>query len=159
MSLVIAIVLSSLVIYIVETFDPSPEYNDFCDERVQKGFRNVEPEPVKENQVSCEEVGGTWMKNNYCDYDYECRMEFDDADDKHNLIVFLVSVPVGLVAIGIGIALALPSVSSGLMLGGVFLTFFGTVKNWSNFSNLIRVVILAVALVALIWLGYKKLGH
>jgi len=69
----------------------------------------------------------------------------------------LVSVPLGLIALFVGVVLGLPSVSSGLMLGGVFLIFYGTARYWSNFSDIVRVVILAIALAILIWLGYKKL--
>jgi len=80
------------------------------------------------DQAACEEnEGAKWMNNGYCDYNYQCQMDYDDARDKHNFVVFLVAVPAGLVAVGLGITLALPSVSLGLMLGGVFLTIFW---NW-----------------------------
>jgi len=39
----------------------------------------------------------------------------------------------------VGVVLGLPSVSSGLMLGGVFLVFYGTASYWSNFSDIVRV--------------------
>ena len=159
LSIVIAIVLASFVIYIIETIDPTPKWNDYCGD--VKGPRErpiYKDDPNEINQTSCEEVEGASWRNGYCDYTYECQKEYDKAENKHNFVVFLVAVPAGLIAIGVGIALALPSVSFGLLLGGVFLTFFGTVKYWDNFSNWIRVVILALVLAVLIWLGYKKLG-
>tara|TARA_Y100000310_G_scaffold282721_1_gene304163 strand:+ start:2098 stop:2610 length:513 start_codon:yes stop_codon:yes gene_type:complete len=157
LALVIAIVLASLVGYAVEVFDPSPEWDDYCDD-----FKTARPlgGPVDEVVLSdCEESEGAKRMDGYCDFNYQCQMDYDDARDKHSLTVFLVSVPVGLIALFFGITLGLASVSSGLMLGGVFLIFYGTASYWENFSDIIRVVILAIALGILIWLGYKKLGH
>ena len=153
LALVIAIVLSSLVGYAINVFEEGPEWDDYCGD-----FRN--PGPDKEvTQESCEaQEGARWM-DNYCDYNYQCQMDYDDARDKHGLTVFLVSVPAGLIALFVGVVLGLPSVSSGLMLGGVFLVFYGTASYWSNFSDIVRVVILAIALSILIWLGYRKLEH
>jgi len=160
LSVVIAIVLASFVIYIVEVFEPRPDYGDYCGEfRGPKIARNIE-EPVEIiDQTACEEVEGAKWMNGYCDYNYECQQEYDTARDQHRFVVFLVAVPAGLVAVAVGIGLALPSVSSGLMLGGVFLTFFGTTNYWSNISNWLRVLILGIVLAILIWLGYKKLEN
>ncbi len=159
LALVIAIVLASLVGYAVEVFDPSPEWDDYCGEFRAPKIVGEGGEFVQETQESCEaNEGAKWM-NGYCDYNYQCQMDYDDAREKHSLTVFLVSVPIGLVALFFGVALGLPSVSSGLMLGGVFLVFYGTASYWENFSDVIRVVILAIALAVLIWIGYKKLEH
>jgi|TARA_B100001971_G_C18166257_1_gene524371 hypothetical protein len=158
LSLVIAIVLTSFVIYLVESIRPGPDYDDYCgDVRGPKAVRDI-GEPEKVTEESCIDEGSKW-RNGYCDYTYECQVEYDDARDRHQLIVFLVAVPVGLVAVGIGIVLGLPSVSSGLMLGGVFLTIYGTSNYWSNFSNWVKALILGLVLLVLIWLGYKKLEN
>lgn len=158
LALVIAIVLASLVGYLIEVFHDSPEWEDYCGEvRGPKSVRNIE-EPIEiVDQETCELEEGAKWRNGYCDYNYQCQQDYDDARDKHSLIVFLVSVPFGLIALFAGVVLGLPSVSSGLMLGGVFLIFYGTARHWSNFSDIVRVVILAIALGILIWLGYKKL--
>ncbi|MEK6914668.1 MAG: hypothetical protein AABW83_03385 [Nanoarchaeota archaeon] len=157
LSIVIAIVLSSFVIYLVESFHPNPKWEDYCGEiRYPK---TVSDKGVPENitQEICEKNEGAKWMNGYCDYEYTCRQNHENASEKHRFIVFLVVVPVGLVAVSLGIFLALPSVSSGLMLGGVFLTIYGTSNYWDKFSNWIKVLILGVVLVVLIWLGYKKL--
>ena len=160
LALVIAIVLASLVGYAINVFDPSPEWNDFCDESIRAPKIVGEGDDVvRETQESCEaNEGAKWM-NGHCDYNYQCQQDYEDASDRHSLTVFYVAVPAGIIALFVGIALGLPSVSSGLMLGGVFLVFYGTARYWSNFSDVVRVVILAIALAILIWLGYKKLGH
>jgi|TARA_B100000315_G_C14441993_1_gene525128 hypothetical protein len=153
LALVIAIVLASLVGYAINVFEEGPEWDDYCGD-----FRNSELDN-EVTQESCEAQEGARWRDNYCDYNYQCQMDYDDARDKHGLTVFLVSVPAGLIALFVGVVLGLPSVSSGLMLGGVFLVFYGTASYWSNFSDIVRVIILAIALSILIWLGYKKLEH
>ena len=159
LSIVIAIVLISFVIYLKESVYPGPEWDDYCGEVRGPKFARGFEEPVEIiNQTSCEEEEGAKWRNGYCDYNYQCQKEYDKVEEKNNLVVFLVAVPAGLISIGVGIALALPSVSFGLLLGGVILTFVGTVSYWDNFSNWIRVIILGIVLAVLIWLGYKKLG-
>lgn len=165
LSIAIAIVLSSFVILLVKSINPSPEWSDYCGkERAPKLFR--EQETI--TQVTCEANEGEWFPQviqcvtepcpqGYCDYYSECQKEYDTARDEHNLVLFIVSAIAGLLAITVGIILALPSVSSGLMIGGTFLMFFGTMSYWSNIVNWLRTIILGVVLVVLIVLGYKKL--
>jgi hypothetical protein len=157
LALVIAIVFATFVGYAINVFDENPEWDDYCGEF--RGPKVVGEEREVVTQESCEAVDGAKWQNEYCDYNYQCQKEYDEAREKHSLVVFLVAVPAGLIALGVGVVLGLPSVSSGLMLGGVFSIFYGTVRYWENFSDVIRVVILAISLGLLIWLGYKKLGH
>ena len=118
LALVIAIVVASLVGYLIEVFDESPKWEDYCkDIRGPKFFE--EGKQVIDTESSCVAGGGVWV-NNYCDYYKVCQEEFNNANKKHSLVVFSVAVPLGIVALIIGLILALPSVSSGLMLGGVF---------------------------------------
>lgn len=167
LSLIIAVVLFAFVAYLIQAIKPAPEWNDFCDERVRKVAPSTN-EVVDEK--SCTEQGGEWTTQEircitepcpqgYCDFYSECEKEYDTARDKYNLVVFIVAIIVGLIAVSVGIMLNLPSVSSGLMLGGTFLTIYGTARYWDNLSNWLRVIILGIALVILIWLGYKKLEH
>lgn len=156
LSVVIAIVLASFVIYLIESFNSSPKYEDYCGE-VRPAYPAKFTGEVREiNQTECEVQNGTW-RNNYCDYYYECQNEFNNVSDKHKNYVFFISVPVGLIAVATGIIIALPSVSSGLMLGGGFLTIYGTAQYWDNLSNWLRALILGIVLIILIWLAYKKL--
>lgn len=159
LSIVIAIVLSGFIIYLIQSFHPNPKWEDYCsDIRYPK---LVNEKGIQDNitQEICERNEGAKWMNGYCDYEYTCRQNYENANEKHRFIIFLVAVPVGLVAVAIGIFLALPSVSSGLMLGGVSLTIYGTSNYWDRFSNWIKVLILGIVLVVLIWLGYKKLGR
>jgi hypothetical protein len=154
LSVTIAIVLSAFVIYFLNSIYPNPRYDDFCGQNE----RLYEKPTVHENQTICEEYGGIW-KNGWCDYTHECMQEYEKAREAHDLVALIVSTIAGITALTMGIILALPSVSSGLMLGGTFLIIFGTGSYWQYFNNWIRTIILGIALTILIWLGYKKLQN
>ena len=180
LSVVIAIVLSAFVIYLVESINPTPQWDDYCGNvsgpryayntnvvppvpltdvsgpRYAYDAKVVPPVPLMENETQCVANGGIW-KNGYCDYYYECQKAFDAVNEKHNRVVFIVAAIGGLIAIILGLFLALPSVSSGLMLGGGFLMIYGTSQYWYKLSNWIRVILLGVVLIVLIWLAYRKL--
>ena len=159
LSIVIAIVLSSFIIYLVESFHPTPKWEDYCGEIRYPKTLGEKDEIINVTQETCEENKGAKWMNRYCDYEYECIKNYETANDKHKSIIFFVAVPAGLIAVTLGLFLALPSVSSGLMLGGVFLTIYGTSNYWDKFSDWIKVLILGIVLIILIWLGYKKLEH
>ena len=167
LSLAIAIVLTGFVILFIQSVYPSPEWEDYCDERIKPIPSEKDQET---NQEICEANNGKWTHQEircvttpcpqgYCDYYSECQDEHDTARDSYRLIAFIIAIIAGLAAISIGIILALPSVSSGLMLGGTFLTFYGIAIYWTNLSTILKTLILGAVLAILIWLGYKKLGH
>ena len=156
LSVTIAIVLSAFVIYLIQTIYPSPKHEDYCG-KIRTPIVPLEKD-MELTQEFCESEEGVW-KGTYCDYYSECQENYETARDKYKFVVFIVALITGLIAISTGIVLALPSVSSGLMFGGTFLTFFGTALYWTDLSNWLRTIILGIVLTILIWLGYKKLGN
>jgi hypothetical protein len=171
---VIAIVLASFIIYLIQAIYPSPKYEDYCDietrislpenkellggtcATVSPGSRNEccinkGYEFYNQETGECESS----IKINY----QECQKQYDLVRNQYRLVVFVVAVIAGLIAVSAGIMIALPSVSSGLMVGGAFLIFYGTAIYWSNLSNWLRAIILGIVLAILIWLGYKKLKN
>lgn len=157
LSIVIAVVLSAFVIYLTESIYPSPKWDDYCGNvRVVQPKFDVKGIETPVNETQCLQEGGSW-RNGYCDFYYECQQAFNKVDEKHKLVVFVVAAITGLIAVSLGIILALPSVSSGLMIGGGFLMIYGTSQYWQNLTNWLRAIILGIVLLVLIWLAYKKL--
>lgn len=93
----------------------------------------------------------------YCDWDFYCREEFEEEEEKYNRIVFIVATIIGLIALISGIALKVPSVSSGLMGGGILTILYGTMRYWFGLPDFARFMLLGITLGILIWVGYKKL--
>ena len=63
----------------------------------------------------------------------------------------------GVASLVAGIFISATSVSIGLSLGGVLSLIIGSIRYWSDMDDILRVIMLGVALLALIWVGIKKL--
>ena len=170
----IVIVLNLFVGMGIKTFYDRPQFNDFCPLDV----------PQYTDQVSCEEAGGKWYPVNtfpekaprvvpppvtidgtsqpqpYCDPYFTCQKQFEDRDTVYNRNVFIIWVIVGLVSLlaGLQIAASAP-VSSGLVFGGVVAFIVGTTTYWRDMDEYLRFIILGLALVLLIYVGYRKMGQ
>jgi len=168
----IAIVVNLFVGYAINAAYDEPEYAAFCEE---KPLRII---PETENE--CIAAGGQWTEDSYirksvpvrqengaiappqigtgyCDPDFTCRKEYQDARELYdrNVFIVLVIVGVGLIA-GSVFAAGAEAVSAGLSSGGVLSLVIGSVRYWSHMDDLLRVVILGIALAALLWIAAKK---
>ncbi len=139
----------------IEAFDPSPQWDDFCN--------NVEPAPraipsereLQINQEECESSGGKWVSN-YCDYYTECQQQFNAAQKSYSQKVFIISLIVAIIALALGFTfLQTEPVGSALIGSAVWAIFYGSAINWRNFSNILRFLLLLIALVLLIVLALK----
>lgn len=155
----IVIVLNLFFNFAITTFYPAPEWDDFCQNR------NV----LVENQQQCEAEGGEWFDHSprpaptsdkeitgYCDIHKTCQAEFDDARDDRNRFVFIVLVILGVLTLIVGTLVKVKSVSLGLSYGGVLSLIIASFRFWPSADDYMRLAILAAALAALIWVGYKK---
>ncbi len=163
--LAIVIVLNLLFVNAIRLAYQEPKYEDFCE------ARQVIIQP--EDQTACVEVGGAWTEYQkpirvapaevpfkepagYCDIDFSCRKEYEAARTLYNRNVFVALVVLGILSIVAGFFLGADAVSLGFSLGGTLALVIGTVRYWSDMNDFLRVAVLAVALVALVWLGMKK---
>jgi len=160
LSIAIALISVFFFVYAIQSVYPGPEYQNFCEDRI----------PIKEitTVTECEANNGEWIeypnkenldRNGYCDTYTKCSKEYDQAREPYERNVFFINLVIGIALVILGIALALPSVSSGLMGGGVIMLIYGTIRNWGNLSDILRTIMLGIALVILIWLGYKRLNN
>ena len=158
----IALVLAFFIGYGINTFYNVPKYEDFCEGSLIRKIITTEED--------CLEAGGQWSVNpetdivegkttieGFCNPDYTCRKEFEDAREKYQRNFFIISVILGLIAVVLGgIFLKLESVSSGIMGGGILIMIFGTLQYWGNLADIGRFIILGIALAVLMWVGYTK---
>lgn len=140
----------------------SPKFEDFC-QREQV----VKP---AENQQECIDKGGAWTEypnprmvgddtelTGYCDQNFTCSQKFQDARDDYERKVFISLITLGVITLIAGLAL-----SSNAVLGNAFalaavLDFvIASIRYWSSAHQLTKVTILAIALIALIYIAYKK---
>lgn len=142
--LVIGALFAFFVNALIEAIYPGPNYDDFCGE-----FQT--PYQLEKEDVDTE----AWK---------QCQENYDAANEKYNMVVFYVSVLLGLMAIILG--LYLPGhkddlnlwIGSGFMLGGFFTLFVGTARAYSDLHRIIRPIVLLLELLIVIYVSYKKMG-
>ncbi|HZS42841.1 MAG TPA: hypothetical protein VFA52_01345 [Candidatus Paceibacterota bacterium] len=163
----IVIVLNLFFNYSLSLFYKAPDRESYCpnpqvniapatrDQCVAKGGQwteNVTPQPVNSPaKITTPEITG------YCNQDYTCQTKFDAARKVYERNVFVILVILGILSILVAIFWrAAGIVSIGLSLGGVLSLVIASIRYWGDAQNLLRVLILAVALAALIWVGVKR---
>lgn len=79
------------------------------------------------------------------------------ANEAHAVKFFAFMVVTGIIAIVAGVLIIGSAiVSSGLSYGGVLALVIGSIAYWGDANDMIRLAISGVALLALLYLGWKK---
>lgn len=141
---------------------PQPKYEDFCP---------VNPPPVSDAKA-CESAGGVWIDTTplkdpnmtkpvaatgYCDFYQKCQKPYQDAGEQHALYAFVLMIGLGALALIVGLMpIGSSIVSSGLSYGGVVAFIIGSGQYWGNAGNWIRLAIATLALLALLYIGWKR---
>lgn len=173
LALALMIVINLFVyVGVINTFFPEPDFETEC------------PAPAEDltTEEACTEVGGKWYTSYqdeysaryggvavkpladedfkpYCDAYYTCRTDFENATKEYSRNIFIVSVVLGTVALVAGIFFVdVSAISSGLLLAGLLLYFIGTVRYWSDMDEYLRLIVLGLVLIALFYVGYKRLN-
>lgn len=160
----IIIVLNLFFNYTLSLVYKSPDYNLYCP--------TSQVVTVPDTEKSCVEQGGQWTNNTYydksakpsetqpkgyCDAQYTCRATFDADSKNYDRNIFVTLVLLGALSVLAGnFFKGNMVVQSGLALGGVLSFVIASMRYWGAANDLIRVVILAVALGMLFWVAIKK---
>ena len=157
MAIAIIILTISVVVYGVNVFYDGPEYLDFCSE-----FKTAE---IIETAERCEEIGGSWNvgisprvvgeKEGYCDRDFTCRNNYEDARETYSRNIFLIALPLGIAIIALGaLAFGLEFVGAGIMGGGVGIILWGVGGFWRFADDWLKFILSLIGLVVVIWLAH-----
>ncbi|MEK6908941.1 MAG: hypothetical protein AABX23_02730 [Nanoarchaeota archaeon] len=151
----------------LETFYPTPQWDDFC-------TNHAGPIGIKE-PTSCSNLPDLQTKAEQCweskgqfVYEYDsngcaidgycdgCSIDYENALDKHSQRVFIIAILVGILVFVAGLfLLSTEPVGSALMASGIWSVFYGVVKNWRNFTDSWRFLLLFVLLIVLIWVALR----
>lgn len=158
--IIIAVVLVMFLAYGTNLVYKSPKYENYCPQ-------SMKPYTGNDTQQSCEAENGTWIPQNiecikapcpigYCDYYAKCQPLWDVANKAYSKSMFIISIVIGVIIIAISaLLISIPSIAGGLMLGSLFFIIYGTARYWGYMDDYLRFIILGIALVILIYLGYK----
>lgn len=161
----IIIVINLFFNYSLSLVYKQPDYNKyFTQEQV------VEPIIVKEK---CLEVGGQWNEGDaryndssiskpntvkgWCDPDFTKRQAFEKIVKSYDRNVFITLVLLGAICVALGTFLkANFLIGTALSMAGVLSFIIASMRYWTSADDLVKVIILAIALAILIWVALKK---
>lgn len=158
----IVIVLNLFFNYTLSLVYDRPEYENFCPNR-----QVIEPVLTQE---ACLDLGGQWNANvytdpvsglkpvaGYCDTDFTCRQNYEEASRTYDRNVFMTLVILGALSVAAGsFFVGNMVISQALSLGGVLSFIIASMRYWGSADDAIRVLILAISLVILAWVAVKK---
>jgi hypothetical protein len=160
----IVIVLNMFFNYTLSLVYKAPEYDKFV-----KTAQVVENFDTKEK---CIAVGGQWTENinyeedmkskpkqvGYCDPEYTNRNNYEAARKSYERNVFITLVVLGVITLAVSFYVGVLLLATAFSWGGVLSIVIASVRYWSLADNLLKVIILFLALGSLIYLAVKKFG-
>jgi len=169
LAIAIVIVLNLFFTFAIRLGYKEPKWDSFCPEKQINT-------PI-ETRDKCVELGGQWNEygteyygkpirpellpttapKGYCNQQYTCEKDYQAANTLYNRNVFVVLIILGIISLGVDYVVGTSSaVSLGLSLGGILSLVIASIRYWSDMQDILRVVILGIALATLIWFGVKK---
>ena len=127
-----------------------------------------------DNKEDCLKIGGQWNENiqqpqsvksepipseavkGYCDPDFTNRNNYENANKTYEKNVFIILVALGVLSLLVGAFAKHEILSIAFSWGGVLSLIIASMRYWSRADNLLKVIILAVALFALVYVAIKK---
>jgi hypothetical protein len=160
----IIIVLNMFFNYAISLVYEEPQFQSYV----------TQPQVVNqiETEESCVSIGGQWNENiyrdqtmtkemmpkGYCDPDYTKRMQYEEARKEYQRNVFMILVVLGIATLIGGVATRNELLSIAFSWGGVLSLIIASMRYWSAADNIVKVLILAVALAGLIYMAIRKFG-
>jgi hypothetical protein len=161
----IVVVLNLFFNYALSLIYKNPTFEAFCpSSQINK---------VIDNQNACLEKGGQWNENvpytstvktesdtqpsGYCNMQFTCQKNYEVAEKLYDRNVFITLVILGAICVALSSFLGDNIVINiALSFGGVLSFVIASMRYWSSADDLIKVIILAIALSLLIWIAIKK---
>lgn len=163
----IVIVMNLFFNYTLTLVYKAPEYDAYY----------ARPQVVESpnNKEDCLGIGGQWTENanyklqpinvnekepvGYCDPDYTKRMAYEDARKVYERNVFVTLIVLGVIVLVLGMIISIEVLATAFAWGGVLSLIIASVRYWSLADNLLKVIILAVALGLLVWVALRKFSQ
>lgn len=172
----IVIVFALLLWYGFETFYPSPQYEEFCNnsmnmyalEQVKAGSICPTTNCTFSQQLQ-NETDNCYAERGQPIYNYDekgcavslkkcdlCNKDFEEAMKKRGNFVFVFSLIVGIIVLLIGyFLLSLEPIGISIMASGVWALFYGAINNWRNLVSIWKFLLLLIAFILIIILAIK----
>ncbi|MFZ3020374.1 MAG: hypothetical protein WA051_02585 [Minisyncoccia bacterium] len=156
----IVVVLNLFFNYALSLIYKQPDFALFCPNTAQVVEANTKD--------SCVAKGGQWNENTayspqkteakgYCDLQFTCRQDYDSAQKSYDRNVFVTLVILGALCVAGGNFMkGNMTIGQSLSLAGVLSFIVASMRYWTSANDAVKVIILAIALIILIWVALKK---
>ena len=138
----------------------APKYDEYCFVR--------ETKQIAQEEQTCVQAGGEWVfdqhvnlvdSNNsgYCDLYTVCNQKYQDANKSYEQKVFISLILIGVLVLISSFFIKTNFVlSSSFALAAVLDFIIASIRYWSYSDELLKVLMLFVALVLLVYIAVKK---
>ena len=165
----IFIVINLFFNYTLSLVYRHPIYENFCP--TQQINENVD------NKQTCVDQGGQWngydqtqlpppliinhvstkLSTGYCNLQFTCGNNYSAAQKVYDRNVFITLVILGALCVAVGTFIGVNMlISIALSMAGVLSFIIASMRYWSSADDLIKVIILGIALAILVWVAMKK---
>lgn len=165
----IVIIINMFFNYALSLAYKNPLYEAYCPTQ--------QVNEVIDTQKACVEKGGQWNANNqnigvkgaspyidnivvpagYCNTQFTCQNNYNVAQKIYDRNVFITLVILGAICVALGSFLKSNLlIGMALSLAGVLSFIIASMRYWTSADDLIKVIILAIALAILIGVAIKK---
>ncbi len=166
LGIIIAVVFLMFAVYGTKLIYDAPDYEDYCDysrPMIPNMNKNCSyNESLSDERQQCYNEKGTPISvydENGCEVEINCstcQQDYDTARERYSQNLFIISIIISVVVISISaLFIKIESISGGLMLGSLMYLIYGTGFYWRYMDDLLRFIILGLALGILIYIGYK----
>ena len=149
----IAIIFPMMVHYGFATFSTPPMLPKF--ETVNYGYSKIDQDGKRVIIEPTEEQKNEEARKK--ESNEKRSLKYEEEMKQYSENQFYVIVPLGILAILIGIFIPLQAIGTGLIFGGIFSIIEGYLGYWYYLSNELKFISLVIAFIVLILTGYKKL--
>ncbi len=158
-SVAIALIFVFFVGYGIEVFHKGEKMETYCPNTLYEITDNA----------TCIKEGGVWSAEDpraapipvkgMCQPPFNCYEKYEQQQSRHDKVVFISSIIIGLLAIVAGVLLRREVVGTGILAGGILVLLYGTIRYWRHADDLLKFVLLGIALGVLIFISYKIIGR
>lgn len=160
--LTIAILFTIFVFAMTNAIYPNPDYNDYCDYTLQKPFDRETCDDIPE-MPNCRGMVEYTYDENGCPVEAKCnpcQQEYEDADERYRLVLFLVSSITGVIAILFGLYCTRRGefwnvVEAGFLVGGLISLFVGTGFYYEDMARFLKPAVILIELIIVLLVTKK----
>lgn len=148
LGVIIAAVFFMFCVFGTKLIYDIPKYENYCDSSKMNY-------PTAYDKVNLTDAELRAQQEKYDAYYSECSKNYDSVNRDYSKKMFIISLIFGIaVIIFCTLFIDIGSITGGLMLGSLIFIIYGTGKYWNYMDDLLRFIVLGLALGILIYVAY-----